>query len=112
MKNFATIVLAAASMLAASVAFAASSYEMAIIAGAVGGSPTFYRIDVAAGQVMTVGSAFGMTADSSPLPQGNYHLYKTESADGKEYWMYRMDSQSGRVWFLSNGAWTEVGPPK
>jgi gamma-glutamylcyclotransferase (GGCT)/AIG2-like uncharacterized protein YtfP len=94
-------------------AFAAAAYEAAIVPPAVGGGPTYYRIDVAAGQVVYVaGTQFTPTVDSTPLPQGDYHLHLAATPDGKSYWLYKMDSQSGRAWFLSNGRWTEITAPK
>jgi hypothetical protein len=111
MKRLTMIVMAVSLTLAASAAFAVASYEMVILPPPVGGAPQFYRIDVATGQVMSVGTALVLTKDAS-LPQGSYHLYQVASPDAKSYWVYRMDSQSGRVWFLQNGVWTEVAAPK
>lgn len=105
--------LSAAGVGAACPAFAAPAYEMIAVAPPAGGDPTFFRIDVATGQVMSfVGTQFAPTTDAAPLPQGDYHLHMTEPADEKSYWLERMDSQSGRTWFLINGAWSEVMMPK
>jgi gamma-glutamylcyclotransferase (GGCT)/AIG2-like uncharacterized protein YtfP len=108
-----SLVLAIAGVTSAPAAFAAPSYQMVVVPPAVAGSPTYFRINVATGQVMYIGGTqFVLTMDSAPLPQGDYHLYSAATPDGKSYWMYRMDSQSGRTWFITSGTWTEVPPPK
>jgi len=129
MKHVAMIVMATALVLAvagggtapadfltgvgtAPAAFAAPAYEMVFAAPSLGGSPSVFRIAVATGQVMAIGTQFGPIADAAPLPLGDYHLHVTETPDQKTYWLYRMDSQSGRVWFLSNNTWTEIPAPK
>src|SRR5579862_2321870 len=110
MKRLAIAVLAAQLLFApiASAAHASSSYEMAIVPASNIAGPTYYRVNVATGQVNYIsGTQFTATKDAAALPQGDYHLYPQLSPDGKTYWLYRMDSQSGRTWFLSNDSWTE-----
>jgi hypothetical protein len=126
MRHLAMIILASSVALAVagigvtSVAFAAPAYEIVIVpptTTVVG--PTFFRINVASGQVVyQSGTQFVVTPDSAALPAGNYHLYRTESLDRKGAWyMDRMDSESGRTWSLSGGGsspfvWTEITEPK
>jgi hypothetical protein len=107
-----SLVLAVAGVTTAPGAFAAPAYEIAVAAPAAGGSPGIYRIDVATGQVMRIRSQLVPTVDAAPLPQGDYHLLVTETIDKTSYWTYRLDSQSGRVWFLMRNAWTEVTAAK
>ncbi len=118
MKHLAMIVVATSlvfAVAAAPAAFAAPAYEMTLVPASPATGPVYFRINVAPGQVTYIGGGnqFVLTVDAAPLPQGNYHLYEAEAPDGKgSYWMYRMDSQSGRAWFLTGGAWTEVSAPK
>lgn len=109
------IIIPAVQLLFAAIAPAAyaSSYEMAILPASNAAGPTYYRVNVATGQVAYIsGTQFMSTKDAAALPQGDYHLYPQLSPDGKTYWLYRMDAQSGRTWFLSNESWAEVPPPK
>ncbi len=112
MRRLAMIVvalgLAVGGAMTAPAASAAPAYEVAIVAGQVGGSPTTYRITVATGLVVTVGTLLVPTVDAGPLPPGDYHLFVTETPDNKTYWLYRMDSQSGRMWFLNANSWGEI----
>lgn len=115
MKRWAMLIPTAQLLFApiASVAHASSSYEMAVLPASSAAGPTYYRVNVATGQVNYItGTQFAATKDAAALPQGDYHLYPQLSPDGKTYWLYRMDAQSGRTWFLSNDSWTEVPPPK
>lgn len=126
MKHLAIAVVASSLMLAVagigatSAAFAAPAYELVVVPSAVAGNyPTFFRINVASGQVVyQSGNQFVVTTDSATLPPGNYHLYRTESLDRKGGWsMDRMDSESGRAWSLNGGGnspfvWTEIAEPK
>jgi hypothetical protein len=115
-----SLVLAVAGIGATSAAFAAPAYELVVVpATAVGNSPTFFRINVASGQVVyQSGLQFVVTTDSASLPAGNYHLYRTESLDRKGNWnLDRMDSESGRTWGLNGGGgspyvWAEISEPK
>lgn len=110
--RFSVGTLAVAGVGTTSAAFAAPTYQMVLAAPSVGGVPGVFRIAVATGQVINIGTQLEPTVDAAPLPSGDYHLFVTETPDQKIYWMYRMDSQSGRVWFLSNNTWTEVIAPK
>src|SRR5271154_509655 len=103
MKHFAMIVATSLLVVAGvTPASAASAYEMAVAPAAPGVGPSYFRINVASGQVVTVGTAMAPMTDSAPLPQGEYHLYL--AGDARSYWLYRMDSQSGRIWFISNNS--------
>lgn len=116
MRHLAMIVLALGIAIAgaatAPAAFAAPAYEMSFAAPPLAGSPSIFRIAVATGQVMSVGDKLALTTDAAPLPPGDYHLFLMQTPDEKTYWLYRMDSQSGRVWFLSNNTWTEITASK
>jgi len=84
-------------------------YEMAFIAPAIGGGPTVFRINVATGQVGTLGtSAFSDVADPQPIPAGKYRLYVAVTPDNKSFWLYRLETQTGRTWFYSNNNWSEI----
>jgi hypothetical protein len=110
----ASLVLAVAGAGVAPAAFAAPAYEM--IWYIITGGPSFLRIQVATGQVVTArGSQLVLTVDPAPLPAGDYHLY-LEQVDARSWYLNRMDSQSGRTWFLSCPAsgpcyWTEYKGP-
>jgi len=116
MRRLAMIVLAlvfaVVGVATAPAAFAAPAYEMAVVVPPLGGGPSIFRIAVATGQVMTIGTQLGPTVDPAPLPPGDYHLLVTQTPDQKTYWMFRMDAQSGRVWFLSDDTWTEITAPR
>jgi hypothetical protein len=115
-----SLVLAVAGIGATPAAFAAPAYELVVVPPTTTANlPTFFRINVASGQVVSQsGLQFVVTTDSAALPAGNYHLYRTESLDRKGAWdMDRMDSQSGRAWSLSGGGgspfvWSEIAEPK
>ncbi len=114
------LVFTGAEIGAASTAFAAPAYEIAVVPAPVAGSsPVFFRINVASGQVVwQSGSQYVLIVDSKPPPAGNYHLYRTESLDKKGSWnVDRVDSESGRTWSLSGGGatpfgWQEIAEPK
>ncbi|HLH12349.1 MAG TPA: hypothetical protein VKV77_10785 [Methylovirgula sp.] len=108
------LILSFASFL--SVCFAAQSYaapyEMAMVPPAATYGPSYFRIDVETGEVMSVsGGQYSRTTDATPLPPGDYHLFPQVDQKGT-WWLYRMDSKTGRTWFLLNNAWSEVSPPK
>jgi hypothetical protein len=115
-----SLVLAVAGIGATSAAFAAPAYELVVVPSAAAGNlPTFFRINVASGQVVyQSGTQFVVTTDSAALPAANYHMYRTESLDRKGGWsMDRMDSESGRTWALNGGGsspfvWAEITEPK
>jgi hypothetical protein len=54
------------------------------------------------------GSDFADITDPQAIPVGKYRLYHAETPDNKTYWLYRLETQSGRTWFCSNNVWTEV----
>ncbi len=123
MKWLTTILAAAALTFAgAEAARAAGAFEVVTVPPATGdASSGLFRINVATGQVVTVwGSTktYSPTVDAAPLPAGDYHLYLSETLDGKGVWnMDRVDSQSGRIWSLSGGGgapyvWTEITAPQ
>ncbi len=91
---------------------AASPYELTVVPPVPSGSPFIYRINVASGEVSYVsGNNFLALKDARPIPPGSYHLHLQMSSDGKgTYWLYRMDTETGRTWFLGAGAWTEIVP--
>jgi hypothetical protein len=88
---------------------AADSYTLTIIPPAMGGNPTAFRINVATGQVSNVsGSPSTNVTDPQPIPAGTYRLYSTATPDNKIFWLYRLDTQTGRTWFDSNNSWNEI----
>jgi hypothetical protein len=89
--------------------WAADSYELTIVTPAVGGSPIVYRIDVATGKVSNVSaSPAADVGDPQAIPAGAYQLYVSETPDNKSYWLYRLETETGRTWFYSNNSWTEI----
>jgi hypothetical protein len=121
MRHLATIFVAASLALAAPAAFATPAYEItALPSASTPGGPTWFRVKVATGQVATYysGTKFVPVSEPASLPAGDYHLHLVLTLDGKgNWWLMRMDSQSGRVWQLSGGgataplAWTEIATP-
>jgi hypothetical protein len=94
-------------------AFAAHAYEMTIVPPTTALAFPIYRIDPATGVVASSnGSGYLPTSDPSALPRGDYHLRYVQSVDGKNYWLYRMDSQTGRTWSLVGTAWAPMQEPK
>ena len=73
-----------------------------------------YRIDTATGSVASSnnGGAYVSTSDPTPIPQGEYHLRYVQSVDGKSYWLYRMDLQTGHSWSLTGTGWVTMADPK
>jgi hypothetical protein len=92
-------------------AAAGSAYELTLIPPTETGSPTIFRLDVVTGQVSDVsGSPAVAMKDPQPIPPGIYRLYATQTSDNKTYWLYRLETLSGRTWFISNNTWSEVTP--
>ena len=80
-------------------------YELAVIPPPeTGGGISVYRINVVTGQVT---NASGFT-----FPPGRYRLYFAQTPDQKTFWLYRLETQTGRMWFFSNSVWTEITQPK
>jgi hypothetical protein len=91
----------------------ARAYEMIVIpASSVVGFQA-YRIDNATGTVVQMRAGnWAPTSDPTPLPQGDYHLKYGFSADGKNIWVYKIDDQTGRTWYLNGATWAAVAEPK
>jgi hypothetical protein len=87
---------------------AGTAYEFAYVPATTVGNPLFFRITVSTGQVFSVGNKLIVVTEAVPIPPGDYHLYPVVSPKDGSYWIYRMDSQSGRVWFFSNNTFTEA----
>lgn len=97
-------------------------YEAVAVEGTPSYASSFFRINIATGQTVSVGAGpqFVAVVDSAPIPPGDYHLVKTQSLtpDNKVFWtLTRIDLASGRTWLALGGgaaplAWTEVAPPK
>jgi hypothetical protein len=88
---------------------AADAYEIAVIPPPIGGGPTMFRLNVTTGQVSLVSvSPSTDVTDPQPIPAGTYRLYSTEPPDNKSFWLYRLETQSGRTWYYSNNSWIEV----
>ncbi len=94
-------------------AFAAHAYEMTIVPPTAAVGFNVYRIDTATGAVASVGAnQYVLTSDPTPLPPGDYHLRYVQSVDGKNFWLYRMDSQTGHSWSLTGTGWSAIAEPK
>jgi hypothetical protein len=89
-------------------------YELAVIPPPeTGGGISVYRINVVTGQVTNAsGFTFSDISDSQPVPPGRYRLYFAQTPDQKTFWLYRLETQTGRMWFFSNSVWTEITQPK
>ena len=46
--------------------------------------------------------------DPQPIPAGEYRLYGTETSDNEIFWLYRLETQTGRTWYYSDNSWTEI----
>jgi hypothetical protein len=90
-------------------ALAAPSYELAMTTPGGSGALTVYRINVASGEVANVSEIPSTNiVDPQPVPAANYRLFVATQSNGTTYWLYRLETESGRTWFLSGGAWKEV----
>ena len=88
---------------------AEDGYELAFISPATGGGITAFRINVATGQVSNVSGANASDVkDQQAIPAGKYRLYTIETPDNKSFWLYRLETQTGRTWFYSDNSWTEI----
>jgi hypothetical protein len=88
---------------------AQDGYELAFIAPPAGGGITAFRINVATGQVSNVsGASPADVKDPQAIPAGKYRLYTSETPDNKAFWLYRLETQTGRTWFYSDNSWTEI----
>lgn len=102
--------LLAVALLAATPSFAGSAYELTIAPPAPSGGPTLYRLNVATGAVdFTGGDHFNPTKEQGSIPPGTYRLYVVPAPAGRDgFWLYRLDTQSGRTWSLTNAVWAEI----
>jgi hypothetical protein len=90
-------------------AFASPTYELAMTAPGASGITNVFRVNVASGAVSNVSNTpIVNIADPQPIPPGNYRLFVATSADGKTFWLYRLETESGRTWFIANNTWREV----
>jgi hypothetical protein len=88
---------------------AEDGYDLAFIAPPTGGGMTAFRINVATGQVSNVSGANASDVkDPQAIPAGKYRLYTIETPDNKSFWLYRLETQTGRTWFYSDNSWTEI----
>ena len=91
--------------------FAADGYKFTLVE--VNGEMYAFRLNVATGQVSTVsGSGFVEVKDPQAIPAGAYQLYSAETLDHKLFWLYRLETQTGRAWFEMNNTWTEIAQGK
>ncbi len=112
LQHFARVILlfAGITCAGAGASLAAHAFELTLVPPVPNGNPSIYRINIASGQVSNVtGVTAVATQDPQPIPAGDYRLYSVSSADGKgTFWLYRLETQSGRTWFLSNNGWGEI----
>jgi len=109
---FAAMVLTL-TVLGAAETLAEDGYELTIIRPDASDGVTVYRVNVETGQVSNVsGASVVDIGDPQPIPVGSYRLYSAQTPDKKSYWLYRLDTRSGRTWFFTNNAWAEVMPGK
>jgi hypothetical protein len=88
---------------------AEDGYEIAIVPPVTGGGPTVFRINIASGQVSNAsGTNLSDVKDPQAVPAGKYRLYVAVTPDNKTFWLYRLDTQTGRTWFDSDNTWTEI----
>jgi hypothetical protein len=106
--TFAAAILAF-TVMGSAISSAEDGYELTVIRPDASDGVTVYRINVETGLVSNVtGATAADVAESQPLPAGEYRLYSAQTPDKKSYWLYRLDTRSGRTWFFSNNAWNEV----
>jgi hypothetical protein len=114
-RSAAALVLALAiSGAAAAAPLAPATYALTVVTPSGSATPVIYRLNVATGEVSyTYGVNFSITKDPQPLPPGSYRLYAATGADGKaSYWLYRLETQTGRLWVLGASVWNEIAPAK
>jgi hypothetical protein len=88
---------------------AADAYDLVVLRPPQGGAGMVFRLDVTTGQVSAVsGSGFAPVKDPQPIPLGLYRLYPSETPDKASFWLYRLETLSGRLWSYANGAWSEI----
>ncbi len=88
-------------------AYASPVYELATTTPPAGGNIAVYRLNVASGEVANVTSYPAINiVEPAPIPPGNYRLYVV-MASGGTYWLYRLETESGRTWFFANNTWNE-----
>jgi hypothetical protein len=88
---------------------AEGAYELSLVPPAVGAGLTAFRLNVATGQVSNVsGPTPSDVQDLQPIPVGEYRLYFTETPDNKTFWLYRLETHTGRTWFDGNNTWSEI----
>jgi len=69
----------------------------------------FREINVTTSQVTNVSSSsYVDVKDPQPIPPGEYRLYGTETSDNEIFWLYRLETQTGRTWYYSDNSWTEI----
>jgi hypothetical protein len=88
---------------------AADGYELTVIPPAMGAGIAVFRLNVTTGQVSNVtGAPASDVTDPQAIPPGEYHLYFAETPDNKTFWLYRLETHTGRTWFDGNNSWTEI----
>jgi hypothetical protein len=103
------LLIFSAAEVASTPALAVPTYELAMTTPATSGNLTVYRLNVASVVVANVSSSpMTNVIDPQPVPPGSYRVFVASSGDGKTYWLYRLETESGRTWFLNNGSWKEV----
>jgi len=92
---------------------AAGGYELTMLPPPPNGNPTVFRLNVTTGQVSDVSGQNAVnTSDPQPLPTGVYRLYVVVTPDAKTFWLCRLETLTGRTWYIDNNVWNEVLPPK
>jgi hypothetical protein len=109
----AAVVVLALTAAASAPSLAADAYELTMLPPPPSGSPTVFRLNVTTGQVSDVSGQNAVnTSDPQPLPTGVYRLYVSLTPDAKTFWLYRLETLTGRTWSIYNNVWSEVLPPK
>jgi hypothetical protein len=94
---------------ASTTSLAEDAYDLAIVRPINNGSLIVFRLNVTSGQVSNVsGSPVSNVNDAQPVPAGKYRLFIGETPDHNSYWLYRLETTTGRIWSYSNNGFTEI----
>ena len=95
------------------------AYQVALIAGSATWAQDAIRMNTTTGKTdLSPGAAaFIPVTDAAPVPAGSYRLYSWTTFDSgattREWDVYRLDTQTGRLWTLiydgkTTASWSEI----